>query len=287
MPVPDRADVAALLEEARAAGRADALVLLRERWRDAYLEAATAPPPAAGDAWWVYCVAAEPVDVELPGVAGAPVETVAAHGLHAVVSRVPLSDFGDEPLRDHLEDLAWVERVARAHETVLEAAMERTTIVPLRLCTICLARERVADLLGAQAADLTAALERLRGRSEWGVKLFASRPVEADTPVADDDGAAYLERKRRAVAQRERAGEDVDAVHEAIAELAVAAVANPPQHRDAHGRDADMVLNGAYLVEDSRRAELGDLVGRLAGDGVGELELTGPWPPYNFASAAP
>jgi hypothetical protein len=277
VPAPDAADVDALLEEARAAGRADAFSVLRERWRDAYVEAATTAP-AEGTAWWVYGVVEEPVTVDGAGVAGAAVELVSAHGLHAIVSQVPLGEFADEPLRRHLEDLAWVERVARAHEAVLETVMARATVVPLRLCTICLTRERVADLVAAQAGDLAGALDRLRGRSEWGVKLFAT-PQSDDDAIGADDGAAYLERKRRARSERELVFERVEHVHEALAAVAAAAVVNPAQHREAHGRDADMLLNGAYLVDDARAGEL-----RAIAEHHG-AELTGPWPPYNFVSA--
>ena len=46
-----------------------------------------------------------------------------------------------------------------------------------------------------------------------------------------------------------------------------------------------MVLNAAYLVERSRTDELRELVAELEdrhrGLGV-TIELTGPWPPYNF-----
>ena len=275
MPAPDRDDVAALLEEARRAGRADAFAVLRERWRDAYLTAATTPAPVVqdGEAFWVYGVADAPVTVA-DGLG--PVEAVEAHGLHALVSRVPLAEFGDEPLRAHLEDLAWVERVARAHERVLEEALAQATVVPLRLCTICLTRERVVDLLGAQAPDLHAAIGRLRGRSEWGVKVFAQR--ETQTPVAAEDGASYLEQRRAARDRREHASADIARIHDTLAAVAVAAVANPPQQREAHGRDADMVLNGAYLVDDARADEF-----RRAAEEAGG-ELTGPWPPYNFVA---
>jgi hypothetical protein len=275
VPVPDSADVAGLLEEARVAGRAEAFELLRERWCAAYIEAATTAP-AEGTALWVYGVVEDPVAVDVEGVGGAGVELVAAHGLHAIVSQVPLSEFGDEPLRRHLEDLTWIERVARAHEGVLETVMARTTVVPLRLCTICLTRERVADLLAAQAADLSGALDRLRGCSEWGVKLFAARP--RDDAVAAEHGADYLARKRRAREERERSFERVSQVHDALSAVAVAAIANPAQHRDAHGRDADMLLNGSYLVDDGREREFRELA-----EGLG-AEVTGPWPPYNFVS---
>jgi len=43
-----------------------------------------------------------------------------------------------------------------------------------------------------------------------------------------------------------------------------------------------MVLNGAYLVP--REAPFASLVAEQEGRSAAlELELTGPWPPYNFA----
>jgi hypothetical protein len=50
-----------------------------------------------------------------------------------------------------------------------------------------------------------------------------------------------------------------------------------------------MVLNGVYLVRLEREAELMRVVEEMraawAADGV-ELDLTGPWPGYNFATRA-
>ena len=307
MPAPEPEDVAALIAEARAAGRADAAAKLRELWRDAYLEAATAtdaprppaPAPTDGSAWWVYCVVAAADAASVPvGAAGvspdSPVEIVASGRLAAVVSPVPLAEFNDERLREHLEDLAWVEQVARAHEGVLEAVMSATTIVPLRLCTICLTRERVGALLDGQARELESALEALQGRTEWGLKLFAppARHAEA-APATEDDGSAYLERKRRARADREQAQRELtdraQRLHDALGAESVASAVNPPQRPEAHGRDADMLLNSAYLVDDDRRDRLRAIVEELAAEYQHHgfaIELTGPWPPYNFVSPA-
>lgn len=290
-------DAAALVAETRAAGRADAAAVLRELWRDAYLERAgrpVAPSFADGEGWWVYCVIAADAAAALPAaatVAGGALETVMAGRLAAVASRVPLAEFGDEPLRAHLEDLAWVDRVARAHEGVLEALMATTTIVPLRLCTILLGRERVAALLDGSADELGRALEALAGRSEWGVKLFAPSAASPAAEAAAESGSAYLDRKRSARTAREdeqRARtERAQEVHDTLAGVAVAATVNPPQRREAHGRDTEMLLNGAYLVEHEREGDLRgrvDALGAELGDAGFALELTGPWPPYNFAA---
>ena len=120
-------------------------------------------------------------------------ERVERGGLAALVSRVPLAEFGEEPLRRNLNDLGWLERVARGHEAVLERALEHATIVPVRLCTIFDdERGRGAHARASSARTLAAALDALAGRSEWSVKLLvdraaleaAARGAEADRPAS-------------------------------------------------------------------------------------------------------
>ena len=58
------------------------------------------------------------------------------------------------------------------------------------------------------------------------------------------------------------------------------------QRPEVSCREEEMLLNGAYLVSDRPwfEAELRELAGEYFDSGV-ELELMGPWPPYNFVSA--
>ncbi len=81
----------------------------------------------------------------LRGVAGAPVRLVPDEdtGLVAVVSSVPATDFEAAPLSAHLEDLTWLEAVARAHHHVIDAMASTGTILPLRLATIYRNDDRV------------------------------------------------------------------------------------------------------------------------------------------------
>ena len=90
------------------------------------------------DLLWAYGVVATgaTLPAELVGVAGGVVAPVATGGLVALVSPAPQAEFAAEPLREHLNDLPWLERVAREHEAVLEQVLEHATVVPLRLCTI-------------------------------------------------------------------------------------------------------------------------------------------------------
>lgn len=252
----------------------------------------------ADDLLWAYGVV--PAGATLPataGVAGGVVQPVGADDLVALISAVPRREFAAEPLRDNLNDLEWLGRVAREHEAVLEQVLAGATLVPLRLCTIFDDAEGVTRMLEREHDALTAALARLDGRQEWGVKLLVDRErmAAAAAPQGEqaqgEGGAAYLARRRHEREAREAAralaAQIVDDVDGSLRALAVDAVRLPAQNRELSGHTGDMILNAAYLVDADAAAELGTHVGELqerhAQYGA-RLALSGPWPPYNFVT---
>ncbi len=99
--------------------------------------------------------------------------------------------------------------------------------------------------------------------------------------------AASREQKRsRELAAR--CAELAEETHARLSALAAAAVANRPQPRELTGRSERMLFNGAYLVrdgDDGLRREVERLAAEHTELGL-EYELTGPWPPHNFAGEA-
>jgi hypothetical protein len=312
--------------ELLARAEAEAVAALRDALVDAALarRGTEAPPPTrrtapepratanparvegpAGDGLWAYCVthAGETAAAAVAGVDGGVVEQVKARGLAALVSRVPLAEFGAGPLRENLNDLDWLERVARAHEAVLDRALADSTIVPLRLCTIYESEDSVREMLEREHDSLALALDTLAGRQEWGVKLLAqeerlaaearSRSAEAaaleDEVGARTGGGAYMLRRRLERHVREAVdalgAELAEEVHAQLQDWATDAVVLPAQNPELSGHEGRMLLNGAYLVEaervDGLHALIAELEERHRGLGV-RLQLTGPWPPYNF-----
>ena len=169
--------VAALLDalvDAALAGRGTEAPAPRQAEPRATVNPARVDAPA-GDGLWAYCVThdGETAAAGVAGVDGGVVEQVKARGLAALVSRVRLAEFGAGPLRENLNDLDWLERVARAHEAVLDRALADSTIVPLRLCTIYESEDSVREMLEREHDSLGRALDTLAGRQEWGVKLLA------------------------------------------------------------------------------------------------------------------
>ncbi|WP_349345188.1 GvpL/GvpF family gas vesicle protein [Streptomyces rapamycinicus] len=146
---------------------------------------------------------AEPF-AELPGLGtGAPVRTVAAGPLTAVVQDVPAAGYDEEALRRRLSVGAELERCARAHHAVITAASALAPAVPLPLATVYLDDGRVREALGDRETSFLTALGRIAGRAEWGVKVYAPTGpppapaavpavVPAEGPGPGGNGRAYL-----------------------------------------------------------------------------------------------
>ena len=144
----------------------------REERAPAAAEPPAGPEPAA-DAFYVYGVVSS-ADADLPAdVLGVDprhsATLVEGDGLAAIVSLVSLAEFGEEQLHENLNDVAWLEQKARAHERVLDEAISRMTVVPMRLCTIYRGARQVKDMLSSEREIFVDALHRLEGKAEWGV----------------------------------------------------------------------------------------------------------------------
>lgn len=252
------------------------------------------------DGVYVYAVSRDlPGDATkaMRGVGGAPVRTVVESGLTALVSTVALADFGEDALRRNLEDLAWLESAARAHHAVVDAAAAIGATLPLGLATVYHGDDRVRKMLHERAAEFGTGLDRITGRTEWGVKGYAvAVPPTPDAPghagAAGDEpgrpGTSYLLRRRAERNSTEETRRDVldvaDRAHAELSGIAVAARLHPPQDPQLSGKAEWMILNAAYLVDDARGGEFGAVVRRLSGLRPGvSFQLTGPWAPYSFA----
>jgi hypothetical protein len=260
---------------------------------------------------YVYCVVGGENATVPEALAGVdpphPVTLVSEGGLAAVASPVPLDQFGEESLRDNLNDVAWLEDKARAHEHVLERVRERTTVIPMRLCTIYRSEASVREMLTRESVALSDALTRLARRTEWGVKVFVDRDALDRRLPEDSPGLAELTReveragageayllRRRLEELRGEEGERVledrcGEAHARLSSAAVEALLNPLQPRDVTGHPGEMVLNGVYLVDDGVTDQFHGAVAALAeeyrADGF-DVQLTGPWPPYNFVKGS-
>jgi Gas vesicle synthesis protein GvpL/GvpF len=156
--------------------------------------------------------------------------------------------------------------------------------------------------------SLLQALDALTGREEWGVKLLAdgdrlaeaARSRSSEAAALEEElgtrtgGGAYMLGRRLERHVREAADalatEVASEVRTELQSGAIDSVTLPPQNPELSGHEGRMLLNCAYLVEAEHVQELremaADLEKRHQALGV-RIELTGPWPPYNFIPGGP
>ncbi|MFE7170574.1 GvpL/GvpF family gas vesicle protein [Streptomyces sp. NPDC057616] len=233
------------------------------------------------------------LQAQLTGVAGDPPRMLNHHGLVAVVSHVPERDFAEAPLRQRLEDLDWLTETARAHQGVIDALTAVTTPLPLRLGTVFRDDSGVRVMMEAREDMFRRTLDRLEGRVEWGVKVYAENEAPepsqpAERPAAKpSSGRDYLRRRRMQARAHEsvweQAEEFASRLHAALSGYAEGSRLHAPQNSALSGASGQNVLNAAYLVPRHRSEEFVEAVDRTKDDVPGmRVELTGPWAAYSF-----
>jgi Gas vesicle synthesis protein GvpL/GvpF len=240
----------------------------------------------AGQVVYVYGVvpsAAHPPQ-GLAGIEDKPVRHVARGDVAAIVS-----DIAGGPLGRG--------RDIRAHWRVLDDAVERATVLPLRFGTVMGSDDEVRDeFLAPNEAHLAAQLAELEGKVQLSVKGFYRDDVMLREVVQE---APAIRRLRERIRQLPEAAAYYEMI--ALGELVAAEV---DRHRE---RDTERVLerleglavashaerrmtkesavNVDFLVERDRVDEFSAEVQRLhteIGDRI-RLRYVGPLPPYSFA----
>lgn len=244
---------------------------------------------------WVYAVqdagagdapAVSGVDGERPRLAG-------ADELGAVVGTVADEGFGEAALAAAMDDLGRIEMLVRAHHRVVAAAAQDRTVAPVRLATVFRDDEAVVAMLHERREEFRAVLDRIRGRREWGVKVYVDGAdatggaAAPETSPGDRPGTSYLLRRKADRDRGAQARAGARAVADQVARTAAACAADvrrfAPQDARLSGRTQEMVLNATFLVDRAREQEFRDAVSGAAAGAV--VEVTGPWPPFSFAAA--
>lgn len=241
----------------------------------------------------------------LRGIADRPVELLSCGPAVAVVSAVPADDYAAERIEPRLSDLAWLGEQGLAHERVVAALVDRTTVLPMRLFTLFSSTAALLQECEQRADWLRASLARLDGLRQWDLKVSydAERMLatigEASDEVAAIDaelaraspGKSYLLRKQRDDVARTEVRRAVGALgEEVLAQLepAAAEVKRIAPPSNAEPGELPVILAAALLVGREREAELRDRLGsaseRLGPRGV-SITCSGPWAAYRFVGA--
>ena len=273
---------------------------------------ASKTPERQSHGFYLYCVGEEETLAPLFGVnMPPPIEpdtrfaVINSGGLSAVTSDVPLADYGEEALQERMADATWVAVRAMRHEQVVEHFARLASVVPLRFGTIYLECENVEMMLVEKREELLEIIRRLRGREEWGLNIYCDRAklleniTELSPRLRDLDGRASLASPGQSYLMRKK----IDTLRETEVRAQMKRVAEEVERRlsersggvkrlrvlkDEATEHGELAAKFAFLVERARFDDFRSVAERIAGEQSRagfQLELTGPWPAYNFAAA--
>jgi hypothetical protein len=238
------------------------------------------------------------------GIDESPVEAVDAGATHAVVSRLPATEYSAAVLDTRMQDLDWVAQRGLAHERVVAWFVDHAEIVPAPLFTLFSTMDALVADARARASVIEAALARFAGLREWDLKLayradvLAQHAGEVSETVHElDEEIAAAAPGRRFLLERKRA----DLVKREVARAARRIADEVFDEVRHHVHDAvrlslpttatelPVVLSAALLAPRGGEADLVERLQaraeRLRPLGI-ELAFSGPWAAYRFMGGA-
>lgn len=257
----------------------------------------------ASEFLYLYCIT-ETMPLFRPEVAVCDIQVIEGNGLYAVVGRVSSCEFSEENLKKNLYDVKWVESKVLQQHKIVQETMANCTVIPFKFATIFKTTEKIKVMLEEHCGEFREILEELKGREEWGIKLYCDLErlkasldeAEEIKRIADEMGLAspgkvyFLKKKKDSLTR----GMLIEKIHEygmesfeILRKQSLDARINKPLPKEATLRKDDMILNAAFLVDKTKITgfigSVDHLKKRYFPRGL-DLDCTGPWPPYNFCS---
>src|SRR5690348_3473615 len=221
---------------------------------------------------------------DLRGVDGvAPIESIICGGLTCWISRVPEAEFAQN-LAKNMQDLAWLAAVTTRHQQVVSAIAGAADILPARFGIEFLNDESLRSHIEGRQSLLKADLDRIRGREEWGVKVFGL-PMAPAPKKKIRSGKEYLQAKS-ALTRRVTDRESPELLEFAKALQSIAD--NMAEGGKFAATSRELEFHKTILLQRANRKRLESLVRSYSKKWKNRkrIECTGPWPPFSFVSGA-
>ena len=217
------------------------------------------------------------------GVDGAaPVEALDCAGLVCWISRVPEAEFAQN-LSENMQNLDWLAGATTRHQEVVSAIAQAADVLPARFGIEFLNEKSLLAHVESRKSVLEADFNRIAGKEEWGVKVFALPIAARVSKKKIRTGKEYLQAKsalaRRAV---KRSGPELVEFAKALESVADD-VADGGKFAATR---RDLEFHKTILLKRKDRKKLESLARSYSRKWKDQrrIECTGPWPPFSFVS---
>ncbi|MEL7566781.1 MAG: GvpL/GvpF family gas vesicle protein [Dehalobacterium sp.] len=219
--------------------------------------------------------------------------------LAAVVCQVTEEEFNEFKMQELIENRDWWEEKIERHKKVLSLLAKDYPVIPMRFSSLYPCHHQLRLFMEENYRDLMDLLNKIRDKTEWGLKLFLNvdkfkmflqEKDESINNLIDEvslnqTGKGYFPQKRLANRIESKAFDLAEEVHRRLCRFSQGAVLNKLIRKNDHEKREQMILNGAYLVEQTQEEEFLQVVKWLE-ETEGEkgfiFKISGPRPCYNF-----
>lgn len=249
---------------------------------------------------YLYCIVEgnEAVNLGKIGIEGNEVYTIPYKELSAVVHNCPA-----EPYRSEDEEV--VKSWLVTHQKVVDAATERFgTVIPIGFDTIIQGNaavdpeENMEAWLKEDYENLTAKMEKVQGRAEYGVQVFwdpkvmAQKIAEESPEIKKLDeeikskpkGLAYMYRQKLEDLLKKEMEKLADRYFRDFYEKIkpYADDLRVEKTKKTEDENTQMLLNLSCLLPEEGTKGLGEELEKIDALKGFSVRYTGPWPPYSF-----
>jgi hypothetical protein len=181
-----------------------------------------------------------------------------------------------------MQDLDWLAGVTTRHQQVVSVIAQAADVLPARFGIEFLNEQSLRSHVEVRQAALRADFDRIRGKEEWGVKVFAL-PRAPLPQKGIRTGKAYLEAKSALVRRPAgRSSPELEGFARALGKMADE-IAEGGKFAAAR---RDLEFHKTLLLKRANRKKLESIMRTYSRKWKDKkrIECTGPWPPFSFVS---
>ena len=213
---------------------------------------------------------------EKPGFIGYPRASIMVRTdrLGAIVSRLSLADADPDVVR------------LMVYSKIVESFNKERAVIPMRYGCRFKTIGDIVEFLTREQGTFGALLDELDGRVEMSANVAFDDPRDDPEPLASrllssamPSGTSYLAGRRRHYSLVDQSGARREEVRKSLCAMAEGKFIRAIPERSSHDRKSMLTIH--FLVP---REGVAEFTRALRADRRRSIELSGPWPPYNFVS---
>lgn len=232
-----------------------------------------------------------------------PAEIFSVDGFGVIASQMEFIEFSEDEFKERLKnDLEFVKKNIERHYNIIENFNHNGAIIPFKFAVIFKTMEGLEESIRREKNKFMELLDKFQGKEEWGVRVFLNKreaersirkfdmeikAMEGKKEKAGQGMKWYLEKKEEElVSERLEAATEkkISSLAKELEGFTSGCVVNNPVNRPGDKRE--IILNNACLLPKEKvtdfRRKIAGLSLVLKNSGM-DLEITGPWPPFNFS----